>query len=189
METVKSKYGISPTRSLDPVTARDLRAFLREEINEAQGCTVLLATHDADEVRELCHRVGILDEGRLLLSGPTDELLHAVGEHSYRIVGSRGLREALETLRSRGLVLGQDRCHRLDDTWWETTVEIPGGREAAARVLRQLLDHDLSLATFAEREVPLAELIETAVRRAGPAIRGAATREPRPQDPQEEWSR
>src|SRR5690606_22622681 len=39
-----------PTRSLDPISARDFRRFLRDVIVGEEGCTVLLATHDADEV-------------------------------------------------------------------------------------------------------------------------------------------
>ncbi|HSH46152.1 MAG TPA: ABC transporter ATP-binding protein, partial [Longimicrobiales bacterium] len=53
-----------PTRSLDPVSARRFRRFLREELAARQGCTVLLATHSADEAFDLCDRVAILDRGR-----------------------------------------------------------------------------------------------------------------------------
>ncbi|HEX6964410.1 MAG TPA: ABC transporter ATP-binding protein, partial [Gemmatimonadaceae bacterium] len=55
-----------PTRSLDPLSARRFRDFLRTEIAGNQGCTVLLATHSSEEAMELCDRVAVLDRGRLL---------------------------------------------------------------------------------------------------------------------------
>ena len=63
-----------PTRSLDPVSARDFRRFLREEVAGRQGCTVMLATHDADEALELCDRLAVLHRGRLVAQGTAREL-------------------------------------------------------------------------------------------------------------------
>jgi ABC-2 type transport system ATP-binding protein len=154
-----------PTRSLDPVTARDLRAFLKDEINEGRGCTVLLATHDADEVRELCHRVGILDEGRLLASGPTDALLSSAGEARYRLV-ARGLLESdLRALERRGALTRTGSPRALEEGWWALDLDIMGGRNAVAAALKDLLTPGVEVASLARREVPLAELIESVVAR------------------------
>ena len=152
-----------PTRSLDPMTARNLRRFLREEINERQGCTVLLATHDADEVRELCHRVGILEEGRLLVAGPTQHLLESVGQDSYTLV-ARGLAESMvQTMASQGLITAPEAPRALESGWKELRLRIPGGREDAGRVLKRLVAEGVQVASLAPRELPLAELIETVV--------------------------
>jgi len=64
-----------PTRSLDPLSAREFRSFLLRQIGEAQQTTVLLATHDHEEVTELCDRVAVLDQGRLVAVGETEALL------------------------------------------------------------------------------------------------------------------
>src|SRR5690606_21105778 len=64
-----------PTRSLDPLSARAFRTFLKKQIGAAQQTTVLLATHDHEEVTELCDRVAVLDQGRVLASGTTEALL------------------------------------------------------------------------------------------------------------------
>lgn len=161
-----------PTRSLDPVTARDLRTFLREEISGRLGCTVMLATHDADEVRELCDRLGILENGRLLVVGSTDDLLHTVGCHRYRLVAATALDAELRTLQSHGVVADPRPARRLGDGWWEVEVDIPGGREAASRVVEELVGGGARVAALTRRELPLAELIETVVARA--AQRGRA---------------
>src|SRR5262245_8535234 len=46
-----------PTRSLDPISARAFRTFLRDEIAGRRNCAVLLATHNAEEAFDLCDRV------------------------------------------------------------------------------------------------------------------------------------
>lgn len=53
-----------PTLGLDPVGARRLRRVIKE-INR-RGVTVILTTHYMEEADELCGRIGILDQGRLV---------------------------------------------------------------------------------------------------------------------------
>src|SRR5512144_1861475 len=57
-----------PTASLDPDTARDLRARIRElAAREARG--VLWTSHNMHEVEQVCDRVLFLSRGRILLAG------------------------------------------------------------------------------------------------------------------------
>ncbi len=63
-----------PTRSLDPLAARDFRRFVQEELLGKQRKTVLLATHNPEEATALCHRVAILHRGRVLASGTVEQL-------------------------------------------------------------------------------------------------------------------
>src|SRR3712207_7644853 len=51
------------------VSAREFRTFLRREVCERQGVTVMLATHSSEEALELCDRVAILNRGRLVAVG------------------------------------------------------------------------------------------------------------------------
>jgi ABC-2 type transport system ATP-binding protein len=55
-----------PTRSLDPLAAAEFRRFLRDEIVQGQGATVLFASHTPAEVEFLAARVAVLHGGRLL---------------------------------------------------------------------------------------------------------------------------
>lgn len=57
-----------PTASLDPATARDLRAVIRECAAEGTG-GVLWTSHNMYEVEEVCHHVLFLSHGRILLEG------------------------------------------------------------------------------------------------------------------------
>ncbi|HEX2713370.1 MAG TPA: ATP-binding cassette domain-containing protein [Candidatus Acidoferrales bacterium] len=58
-----------PTIGLDVVAKDHIRQFLRA-INQQDHTTVLLTTHDLDDIEELCRRIMIIDHGRLLYDGP-----------------------------------------------------------------------------------------------------------------------
>jgi ABC-2 type transport system ATP-binding protein len=58
-----------PTIGLDVVAKDHIRHFLRA-INDRYKTTILLTTHDLDDIEELCRRIMIIDHGRLLYDGP-----------------------------------------------------------------------------------------------------------------------
>ena len=62
-----------PTASLDPVTARDIRARIRDFATREQG-GVLWTSHNMYEVEEVCDRVLIVSRGRLVLQGDPKRL-------------------------------------------------------------------------------------------------------------------
>jgi len=63
-----------PTRSLDPGSARRIRAFIRQELVTGHGRTVLWATHNLAEAAEVADDISIIDGGRIRASGPATEL-------------------------------------------------------------------------------------------------------------------
>lgn len=60
-----------PTAGLDPNQVHGVRDLIRS-LGETK--TVLLSTHILQEVRAVCSRVLLINEGRLVLDGPVDEL-------------------------------------------------------------------------------------------------------------------
>ncbi len=63
-----------PTIGLDSVSKLALRDFLREE-NRRDGTTILLTTHDMEDVAALSSRVMVLGHGSKLFDGPLEDLL------------------------------------------------------------------------------------------------------------------
>ncbi|MDJ0379635.1 ATP-binding cassette domain-containing protein [Streptomyces sp. G-G2] len=70
-------YLDEPTIGLDVVSKAKVRGFLRE-LNREQGTTVLLTTHDLQDIEQLCERVMVIDHGRLVYDGALAGL-HAAG--------------------------------------------------------------------------------------------------------------
>jgi ABC-2 type transport system ATP-binding protein len=65
-----------PTSAVDPRSRRQFWDHLFEMVD--QGTTILVSTHFMDEA-ERCHRLAILDQGRLVADGVPDELMANVG--------------------------------------------------------------------------------------------------------------
>jgi len=75
-----------PTKGMDVLTAETLRRLLREELVQRRHKTVLLTTHDLEEMEALCDRVGILDGGRLRgVGAPAALIQEASASVVYRL--------------------------------------------------------------------------------------------------------
>ncbi|MFJ6543683.1 ABC transporter ATP-binding protein [Streptomyces sp. NPDC003656] len=61
-------YLDEPTIGLDVVSKAKVRGFLKE-LNSERGTTVLLTTHDLQDIEQLCSRVMVIDHGRLMYDG------------------------------------------------------------------------------------------------------------------------
>ena len=61
-----------PLNGLDPLSARRLKDLFIELASA--GTTIFLSTHDLATAESICHRVGIIQHGRLLVEGSAAEL-------------------------------------------------------------------------------------------------------------------
>lgn len=61
-----------PLNGLDPLSARRLKDLFAELAS--RGTTILMSTHDLATAESICHRVGIIHKGRLLVEGNASEL-------------------------------------------------------------------------------------------------------------------
>ena len=69
-----------PTIGLDAVSKLKVRDFILEQ-NRLCGTTVILTTHDMQDVDALCSRVLLIGKGRLLLDGSTARIRAMAGEN------------------------------------------------------------------------------------------------------------
>ena len=63
-----------PGRGLDPWVARELRCWIKEELVERQGKTVLMASHQMEEISEICSRAALLRDGKIAWVGPPEQI-------------------------------------------------------------------------------------------------------------------
>jgi ABC-2 type transport system ATP-binding protein len=76
-----------PTIGLDVAMQSNLRTFIRK-YNEERGATLLLTSHDMDDVAALCPRVIVIDQGKLSWDGALDALSARIRPHrrvSFRL--------------------------------------------------------------------------------------------------------
>lgn len=74
-----------PTIGLDVVAKERIRQFI-QHINRQHGVTVILTTHDLNDVAKLCERVLIIDHGQLLYDGALATLNDRFGGQRTLIV-------------------------------------------------------------------------------------------------------
>jgi ABC-2 type transport system ATP-binding protein len=83
-----------PTTGLDPKSRRDVQSFL-EDLQQREGTTILLTTHDMAEAERLCVRIGFLAHGKLVAEGTASDL--------KRIAGAETLDDAFIALTGEDL--------------------------------------------------------------------------------------
>jgi ABC-2 type transport system ATP-binding protein len=87
-----------PTVGVDPQSRNAILASVAEL--GQQGMAILYTTHYMEEAERLCHRVGIIDEGRIRAEGSRRELVDLVGQRDrIKLVATGDLPDAVETAR------------------------------------------------------------------------------------------
>lgn len=61
-----------PTADLDPYSRKQVMKFIKD-INK-QGKTVIIASHHLDDIEEMCDRIAVIHEGKVLMTGTSAEL-------------------------------------------------------------------------------------------------------------------
>jgi len=64
-----------PTSGIDPEGVRELLALIKQ-LSSERNMTVLLSSHQLHQVQQICHRVGIFVEGKLIAEGPIKDLAY-----------------------------------------------------------------------------------------------------------------
>jgi len=83
-----------PTNGLDPQGIQQTRELIRRLRDEFR-LTVLLSSHLLTEIEQLCNRVGIVHEGRLLYEGGTEALVRPTSLYKIRVDDLSGAFELL----------------------------------------------------------------------------------------------
>ncbi len=101
-----------PSTGLDPQARHVIWERLRQLLN--QGKTIFLTTHFMDEAERLCHRIAIMDRGRIIETGAPRELIERhIEPQVVEIFGDGTERWAGEIGRAHS-----QRCEKSGDTWF-----------------------------------------------------------------------
>ncbi len=91
-----------PTAGVDPAGSHQIRDLILQF--KEQGITVLLCSHLLSQVQEICDRIGILNEGALLLEGRVNELVSA--HHQTEMLFENATPEFLSEMERRAAECG-----------------------------------------------------------------------------------
>ena len=133
-----------PAAGLDPrarIELRDMIVRLAEH-----GKTVLISSHILTELAEMCHRVGIIEQGRLLAVGSVEEISGQTATRSEVRLRVLSNPEGLATwLGARGDIgdLSQRNGH--------IVLTHAGGPEEQAKLLREIVDAGFAVVEFASK--------------------------------------
>jgi len=123
-----------PTIGLDVVAKDHIRQFLRA-INHRYKTTVLLTTHDLDDIEELCRRIMIIDRGQLLYDGPLSLL-------KQKLLRTKQIKFALRTSEAaalnRALTAEGLEAEALDELTYR--VRFDKTRVSTAELIRKILN-------------------------------------------------
>jgi len=140
-----------PASGLDPMARIELRELLKRQ-GEA-GCTVLVSSHILTELSGFCTSIGIMEKGRLVLSGRIDEVTAAMNRHKRieidLLVADPRAAEALSRdARVSGVCFEGSRI----------TFEFNGSDDDAADLLRDLVGAGLRVRSFTERRMDIEDI-------------------------------
>jgi ABC-2 type transport system ATP-binding protein len=120
-----------PTTGVDPASRRDLWDLIRDLVDA--GTTVLLTTQYLDEADRLADRIALIDHGRIVGEGTTDDLKNRVGEAMVELdVPNRDRTAALGAL---GAICATVRA---DGPRASIVVPAPHGERSLHQVLHHL---------------------------------------------------
>lgn len=71
-----------PTKGVDPISRAHLETVIRDGIVGRWRPTILITSHNLDEIERLCARVALMSAGRIVASGTVDELRELATEHT-----------------------------------------------------------------------------------------------------------
>ena len=90
-----------PTLGLDVVAKRQMIGFLKK-INREQGVTILVTSHDMDDLEEMARRILMISRGKLAFDGSFDGLREITGNLTRFTVTTDGRRPELADCRLLG---------------------------------------------------------------------------------------
>ncbi|MDP3921120.1 MAG: ATP-binding cassette domain-containing protein [Candidatus Omnitrophota bacterium] len=146
-----------PTSGLDPKQIIEIRSLIRELGKER---TVVLSTHILPEVNMVCDRVLIINEGRVVASGTTDELEAGLKDRHeiFVTIGDRKMKDkAVELLAS---ISGVERVRLVEEKVDQVSFALSAthGADPRSSVSRIFVEHQIPILEIRAGRLSLEEI-------------------------------
>jgi ABC-2 type transport system ATP-binding protein len=149
-----------PTAGVDPQARNHILAIVREIAR--QGTAVLYTTHYMEEAEQVCDRIAIMDQGRIIAQGTLDELLHIAAEG--KVIEIRGELSEAECAHLRSA----PGVNRVDVAGEVIRIAVADVGRALAAIAPLLSERDSAIRSL---EIHAASLEEVFIHLTGKALR------------------
>jgi ABC-2 type transport system ATP-binding protein len=139
-----------PTTGLDPASRLGLWRVIEDLA--AAGTTVLLTTQYLEEADRLAHRIAVIDRGRVIAEGSSDDLKRQLGGEVVELAAGDQHTLDAATAAIEAVSPGQVR---VDHQNRRATIPAPGGPDTLMTVLRHLDDAGIRVADIGLRRPSL----------------------------------
>lgn len=143
-----------PASGLDPRARIEVKALLKEL--RRMGKTILISSHILTELADCCTSIGIIERGKLLMSGPIDQVYRQIRRNRHvEIAFINGEDAALSILRSL------DSLRAIDVDRGKVIVELETDDEGLADLLDKFHAEGIRLRSFNDKDPTLEDVFMT----------------------------
>lgn len=141
-----------PASGLDPLARIELRELLRRQ--GERGRTILVSSHILTELSEFCTSIGIMEKGRLVISGRIDEIITRFTERKRLVVDLHPPSDsAIAWLTERGQVSGLERING------RVEFDFTGTDEDVVELLRLLVASGAPVRGYFEKRMGVEDIL------------------------------
>ncbi len=142
-----------PASGLDPRARIEIRALLKEL--RSMGKTILVSSHILPELADICNKIGIIEQGQLLVNGAVSEVMKQVrSDVVLNIMVADRVQEASDFLERQEEVEGVDEKTDLNDRTF-MVVKMKPEVVTYSFLAQRLLENGFELTLFREDEINL----------------------------------
>lgn len=140
-----------PASGLDPRARIEFRELLKEL--RKMGKTILISSHILTELSDFCNTIGIVEQGKLLVAGPVDEI-------TRNLQGTRVIEIKIkgDPARAVDILTGKDGVRSVEPDGDTLCVNIAFEMEDPSVLMEALVAGGVKVAGFTEKEVNLEDI-------------------------------
>ena len=149
-----------PTAGVDPSGQIELREIILDMAHE-QGKTILLSSHNLDEVQRVCNRIALIDRGVIRLYGKLDELQRSMGGGEVAVETTVPVTDSVltELLEQPSVISAERRANTVVIGLNKERTDVPG-------IVSMLVGRGVKIEQVRRKEATLEEIYTTILKEA-----------------------
>jgi len=134
-----------PASGLDPRARVEMKEILKELRD--MGKTILISSHILPELSEICSSIGIIDHGRMVISGTVEDIMKKISHRrTIRIKTLGKQEETIRLLQEQTSINGVTAANDYIDANFD------GNAEILADILKNMITNEIPVISFSEME-------------------------------------